>query len=239
MKPIAVFQHTEVGAPGTIVPILQGLGREPRLIRVVDGEPVPTDPSAFAGLVFMGGYMGVHDDFPWIAPELALIRAAASRGLPIAGHCLGSQLLAQALGGSVARLERPEIGWQPLQTGDDPVARDWWGDYAGREVQTFQWHGDYFQPPPGAVRIARSRYCDSQAHVLDDRHLLLQSHLEMTPPLVELSMARNGEQLFRQHAAGNPATSEPADLLNDLAARTAQMEQVLARLYRRWVAGCG
>lgn len=237
MKPVAVFQHTEVGAPGSVVPILRALGREVRCIRIVDGEPVPADASAFSGLVFMGGYMGVHDDLPWIAQELALIRRAASLGVPLAGHCLGSQLLAQALGGSVAKHARPEIGWQPLQTDGHAVAREWWGEFAGAKVQTFQWHADAFQPPPGAVRIAQSRHCEHQAYVLHDRHLLLQSHLEMTPALVAVSMERNGHQLVRQHALGNPAVSDPGDLLTDLETRTSRMQAVLARLYARWVQG--
>lgn len=239
MKPVAVFQHTEVGAPGQVLPLLRALGCTPRLIRVLDGEPVPADASAFAGLVFMGGGMGVHDKLPWIAQELALIRQAAALGLPVAGHCLGSQLLAQALGGEVRRHERPEIGWQALQTEDHATARDWWGEaFAGREVQTFQWHGDTFRAPPGAISLARSPYCASQAWVLDDRHLLLQSHLEMTPALVELSWQRNGAQLRREHAAGNPAVSDPADLLHDLAERSARMHRLLGGLYARWVQGC-
>ncbi|SEB03974.1 type 1 glutamine amidotransferase [Variovorax sp. YR216] len=238
MKPIAVFQHTEVGAPGTVVPILLSLGHTVRVIRIVDGEPVPESATDFSGLVFMGGYMGVHDDLPWIPRELALIRDADARGLPVAGHCLGSQLVALALGGSVARHAAPEIGWQPLQTGSDALALDWWGEFAAREVQTFQWHGDTFQPPPGARQIARSEYCANQAFVLRDRHLLLQSHLEMTPALVELSLERNGEQLRRQFAAGNPAVSDPADALSDLELRTARMTTVLTRLYARWVRGC-
>ncbi|MEJ8814516.1 type 1 glutamine amidotransferase [Variovorax ureilyticus] len=238
MKPIAVFQHTEVGAPGTVVPILQSLGQAVRVIRIVDGEPVPESAEGFCGLVFMGGYMGVHDGLPWIARELALIRDADARGLPVAGHCLGSQLVALALGGSVARHTAPEIGWQPLQTGSGALARDWWGEFAGGEVQTFQWHGDTFQPPPGALQIARSDHCSNQAFALRDRHLMLQSHLEMTPALVSLSLERNGEQLRRQFAAGNPAVSDPSDVLGDLDARTARMRTVLARLYARWVRGC-
>ncbi|MBO9514033.1 MAG: type 1 glutamine amidotransferase [Variovorax sp.] len=239
MKPIAVFQHTEVGAPGTVVPILESLGREVRVIRIVDGEPVPDSASAFGGLVFMGGYMGVHDDLPWIPRELALIREADAQGLPLAGHCLGSQLLALALGGSVGRHTAPEIGWQPLQTGGDALAREWWGEFADREVQTFQWHGDTFQPPPGARQIARSAHCENQAFVLRERHLLLQSHLEMTPALVERSLERNGEQLRRQFALGNPAVSDPADAASELALRTARMRAILERLYARWVRGCG
>src|SRR5881397_3606888 len=140
MKRIAIFQHTEVGAPGTVLPILDSLGYDVRLVRIVDGEPVPSRASDFAGLVFLGGYMSVHDDLPWIAREMALIRDADALGLPVAGHCLGSQLVAAALGGRVHRHTRPEIGWNELHTGDDPVSRDWWGSHAGSIVTTFQWH---------------------------------------------------------------------------------------------------
>ena len=91
------------------------------------------------------------------------------------------------------------------------------------------------QPPPGAQQIARSDHCSNQAFVLRDRHLLLQSHLEMTPELVGLSLERNGEQLRRQFALGNPAVSDPADAPNDLEARTARMRTILTRLYARWV----
>src|SRR5450830_1729964 len=111
MRPIAVMQHTEVGAPGTVVPVLEELGREVRLVRIVADEPVPIDPSAYGGIVFMGGYMSVHDPLPWIPAELALIRKAAASGIPVAGHCLGSQLVALALGGEVHQHTRPEIGW--------------------------------------------------------------------------------------------------------------------------------
>jgi len=238
VKPIAVFQHTEVGAPGTVVPILQSLGREVRVVRIVDGEPVPDDASAFGGLVFMGGYMSANDPLPWIAQELALIRAAAAQGIPVAGHCLGSQLVARALGGSVHAHTRPEIGWNDIVADDHALARHWWGDAAGHAIETFQWHGDTFAPPPGAVRIASGVHCDAQAYVADDRHLLVQSHLEMTPALVALSVERNGAQLQRQNALGNPATSAYDDVLDDLPERTARMQALLERLYARWVRGC-
>jgi GMP synthase-like glutamine amidotransferase len=233
-KPIAVFQHTEVGAPGTVVPILQSLGREVHIVRIVDGDAVPTDASAFGGLVFMGGYMGANDPLPWIAQELALIRAAAAQGIPVAGHCLGSQLVARALGGSVHTHARPEIGWNDIVADDHALARDWWGDAAGQTLETFQWHGDTFTPPPGSIRIATGVHCAAQAYVLDDRHLLVQSHLEMTPALVALSLERNGAQLLRQHAAGNPAVASMDETQRDVTARTVRMTGHLQRLYARW-----
>jgi GMP synthase-like glutamine amidotransferase len=238
MKPIAVFQHTEVGAPGTVLQILDSLGCEVRLVRIEDGEPVPSDVSEFGGLVFLGGYMSAHDELPWIAREMALIRDAHAHGLPVAGHCLGSQLVALALGGQVHGHTRPEIGWNQIETADDPISREWWGPYAGRVVTTFQWHGDTFMPPAGARQIARAAHCENQSFVLDERHLLLQSHLEMTPELVELSLQRNGGQLLREHAAGNPAVTSMEETRRLLPERTAEMARVLRRLYSRWIERC-
>jgi len=73
---------------------------------------------------------------------------------------------------------------------------------------------------------------------VNGRHLLVQSHLEMTPALVALSVERNGAQLQRQNALGNPATSAYDDVLDDLPERTARMQALLERLYARWVRGC-
>lgn len=238
MKPVAVFQHTEVGAPGAVLTVLEALGREVQVIRVLDGEAVPTDPSAFGGLVFMGGSMSANDALPWIAQELQLIRDADARGIPVAGHCLGSQLVALALGGEVHRNTRPEIGWGRITAASGDTADEWWGDLAGHALETFQWHGDTFEPPVGAVSLATGAWCAHQAFVLRDLHLLVQSHLEMTPALIALSLERNGHQLVRQHSLGNPAVSSPEDTQRDLASRTLQMNGLLRRLYTRWVRAC-
>jgi len=170
-RPVAVFQHTEVGAPGTVLPILEELGWPVEIIRIVDGQPVPVSAAALSGLIFMGGYMGVDDNLPWIPQELDLIRDADARGIPVAGHCLGSQLVALALGGEVHKHSAPEIGWNQLSAADGPQAQEWWGQYAGRTLETFQWHEDVFVPPPGAVQLASAPYCDPQVYVVGGRHI--------------------------------------------------------------------
>lgn len=237
MKPVGIFQHTEVGAPGSIPELLAELGVSTRLLPILDGEAVPQDPQAFSGLVFMGGYMGVHDELPWIAQEVALIRRAMALGIPVIGHCLGSQLMAVALGAEVKRHQRSEIGWSGITVEPGAIAEQWFGQPSGQELLTFQWHADSFGIPPGAERIARSAYCENQAFVADGRHLAIQSHLEMTPELVVLSVEHNGQQMEQQEAAGNPACSPRAEVLEDLAARTQQMRQTLKRLYQRWIQG--
>lgn len=238
MKPIAIFQHTEVGAPGTIIPILESMGRSCRVIRIVDGEDVPAEITSFGGLVFMGGYMGVHDDLPWIAVEKNVIRQAVALGIPVAGHCLGSQLLASAMDAQVKRLERPEIGWQKILVDDNATANDWWGHASGTHLLTFQWHQDTFDLPTGAVRIASSQFCENQAYVLHGIHLGVQSHLEMTPALIELSLERNGDQIDREIQLNNPGVTSIPETRRELNQRTHQMTGSLERLYRRWVQSC-
>ncbi|MGH8789149.1 MAG: type 1 glutamine amidotransferase [Cupriavidus necator] len=217
---------------------MEALGREVVLFRIVDGQEVPSDASAFGGLVFMGGYMSAHDSLPWIAQELELIRDADKRSIPVAGHCLGSQLVALALGGEVRQHRQPEIGWCDITAEASYTAQEWWGKHAGQVLQTFQWHADTFEPPAGAVQLAHGSYCSNQIFVLRDLHLLVQSHLEMTPHLVHLSLERNGHQLARQNALANLAASSYDDVLNDLPHRTQQMHVLLHRLYSRWVSRC-
>jgi GMP synthase-like glutamine amidotransferase len=238
MKPIAIFQHTEVGAPGSVISILEGLGMRCGVVSVVTGEAVPKDARAYAGLIFMGGYMGVHDSLPWIKQECALMRQADAHDIPVAGHCLGSQLLAFAFGANVRKNVRTEIGWQHVVVEGGEVGRDWWGEDEGVSIPAFQWHSDTFDLPRGAVRIGTGVNCENQAFVLRDMHLAMQSHFEMTPELVALSLERNGAQLEREFAKGNPAVTSMEETRRDVPARTRAMTQVLTRLYSRWVQNC-
>ncbi|HBT33857.1 MAG TPA: glutamine amidotransferase class-I [Pusillimonas sp.] len=237
MKPVAIFQHTEVGAPGTVVPILDDLGVQTRIIRVDQGESVPEDPAAFSGLVLMGGYMGVYDPFPWINQEIELIRRADELDIPVAGHCLGSQILAVALGAEVRKNHRAEIGWQPIQTEKSPLSQAWWQRNPGEELLTFQWHSDTFSLPPDAVRIATNNTCDNQAFVVGDRHIGMQSHFEMTPALVEAYVAKNGAFLKRELDAGNPSVSSNDEMFGNVSEKTTNLTEVLRRIYERWTQG--
>ncbi|MCJ0766170.1 type 1 glutamine amidotransferase [Variovorax terrae] len=228
MKPIAVIQHTEISAPGAIGPILAEHAREVRVFRVDRGEPVPKDVAPYGGLVSLGGSMNVHDPLPWIADELALIRNADRRGIPVAGHCLGSQLVALALGGRVCTHTHPEIGWSRLEPVASHLADAWWGPYALEAIETFQWHYDTFEPPSGSQLLASSPLCRNQAFIVAGRHLLIQSHLEATPEIIaRMAVAGRRTEI--------PEAFEPTGYHQDLATRASRMHGVLSQLYARWL----
>ena len=94
MKPVAIFRSSPIEGPGYLSDFLDERGIPWQLIRIDSGDEIPTRIDPFSGLVFMGGPMSVNDPLPWIADELALIRQAIDRGIPVLGHCLGGQLLA-------------------------------------------------------------------------------------------------------------------------------------------------
>lgn len=202
------------------------------LVAVDAGEPVPVSPSAYSGLVFMGGPMSVNDDLPWLAPTLALIRAAVAADIPVLGHCLGGQLIAKALGGTVGANPVKEIGWGAVRVLDNPAARAWFGDVTGFDA--FHWHGETFSIPPGATRILESAHCANQAYVVGDKHLGLQCHVEMTEAMIRAWCEVGADEIAR---ADSPAVFPPPRILADTAARLGPMTAVADRLYRRWTQG--
>ena len=120
--------------------------------------------------------MTTHD-FPWLGAEKRYVRDAVTRGIRVLGVCLGAQLIASALGARVFRNPVKEIGWFPVQ-GDAPP------EPAFRfpsEFLAFHWHGETFDLPEGAVRLARSAGCDHQAFQVSHHVIGLQFHLETTP----------------------------------------------------------
>jgi GMP synthase-like glutamine amidotransferase len=143
----------------------------------------PPDVNSADGLIFMGGPMSANDDLPYIRQELDIIGEAVSRRLPILGVCLGSQLIAKALGARVYANAVKEIGWYPVHW-TDAAARDRLHQDLATPETVFQWHGETFDLPPGAELLAYSAACRNQAYRVADNVYGLQYHLEVTPEMI-------------------------------------------------------
>lgn len=231
MKPVAIFRHSPEEGPGYFATFLDRHAQPWKLLCIDSGEPVPSDPSGFSGLAFMGGPMSVNDPLPWIAQECALIRAAVARGIPTLGHCLGGQLLAKALGGVVTLNPVKEIGWGAVSVVDNVTAHEWFDELEG--FLAFHWHGETFSLPPGATRILESRHCENQAFVLGP-HLGMQCHVEMTQKMIEQWCAVGFEEI---KACAEPSVQQVAEIQADMAPRLTSLNAVADLLYKKWIAG--
>ena len=142
------------------------------------GQSPPASLAKYSGLALLGGPMSVNDDLPTLRHSEALIREARDTGKPVIGHCLGGQLIANALGARVETATSPEIGWSKIQLGDSVEARRWFGDFAGTERDALQWHYDAFSLPEGATLLASNDACALQAFAVG-AILAMQFHIEI------------------------------------------------------------
>jgi GMP synthase-like glutamine amidotransferase len=232
MKPVAIFRHAPTEGPGYLAEFLDACGIPWQLIALDAGAAVPLTPSDYAGLVFMGGPMGVNDDLLWIPPVLALIRQAYTQDIPLLGHCLGGQLISKALGGVVSRNPVKEIGWGEVTVTDSDIARSWLGEE--RSFVAFHWHGETFTLPRGAVHLMASAHCANQAYAIG-KHLALQCHVEMTADMI-VSWCEVGADEVRA-SASSPAVQSLDEMQRLAQANLPQLHRVAGQLYSRWIRG--
>ena len=232
MNPVLVFRFARTEGPGHFATFLDANRIAWRLVRLDEGEPAPTVSAGCAGLGFMGGPMSANDELPWTQPVLALMRDAQRQGVPMIGHCLGGQLMARALGGSVSASPVKEIGWVPLTADKNAAAAAWLGEGAPG-FTSFQWHEDAFAIPPGATRILTGAHVANQGYVVDDRHLGMQCHVEMTEARIETWLATGGKDIAASIGA-SPAVQDAATIRALTGRNLAGLTAVADRLYRRW-----
>lgn len=232
MKKVAILRHYPTEGPGYFATFLAKHSIPWQVIEVDAGQAIPTDAHQFSGLVFMGGPMSVNDPLPWIPKSLSLIQQAIAADVPVLGHCLGGQLMAKALGGTVGGNAVKEIGWGTVEVIKQSIAADWVGDNF-LTFEGFHWHGETFSIPAGATRLMRSKYCENQAFVIG-KSLALQCHVEMTSELVKL-WCQVGNQEIRDNPG--PAVQAPEIMQENLTERVNKLNQVADNLYDRWISG--
>jgi GMP synthase (glutamine-hydrolysing) len=180
-------------------------------------------------LIVLGGPIGVHeiDSYPFLAKEIALLERRLVRDRPTLGICLGSQLMAKALGSAVFAGSVKEIGWGQVQLttqGSESCLQPL--SDAGAVV--LHWHGDTFDLPSGALRLASNASYENQAFSYGRNAMGLQFHLEADP--------RQLEEWYVGHAVELAAVGVS---VKDLRAATAKLaEQLPARanaIFTRWL----
>ncbi|MFD9700150.1 glutamine amidotransferase [Lentzea sp. NPDC059081] len=222
-KTAVAVRHLAFEDLGLIDPVLRDHGYA---VRYLDAGVDEIDPGVFlsAGLlVVLGGPIGANDGdrYPVVDQEIAALRPRLAAGLPTLGICLGAQLIARALGATVAPSGVTEIGYGPLTLTADSVL----APLAG--VPVLHWHNDRFAIPAGAVHLASTPSCDNQAFSHGSA-LALQFHLETPATDVERWLIGHAEALS---AAG----IDPADLRRAAAEHGPALTAAAGEVLRGWL----
>ena len=207
MKKLLVFQHVAHEILGTLNPLLKRGGFRIRYVNF--GRHPEAQPSldGYDGLVVLGGPMSVYEDrrFPHLIAEMKLIEEAMQRNLPVLGICLGAQLIAKTLGADVYRSKQKEIGWYDLHTAPEAAQRSILTSL-GHTEKVFQWHGDTFDIPAGAIHLAASPLCLNQAFRYGEKVYGLQFHLEVDDAMILrwLKVPENRDEISKLHGDVDP-----------------------------------
>jgi GMP synthase-like glutamine amidotransferase len=144
----------------------------------------------------MGGPMGVYEEkkFPWLKEEKQFIKKAIEADKKVLGICLGSQLVAEALGASIYPNKEKEIGWWPVKK--IPLKNSASLTTAiPDEFITFHWHGDTFDLPGNSIRIFGTDVCSNQGFLYGTQVAALQFHPEATTELIAAMVEHEKEEL--------------------------------------------
>jgi GMP synthase-like glutamine amidotransferase len=166
---VAVLQHQELVGLGYLGESLERRGVRLEVGRADRGEPLPSG-SEYDTLVVLGGTMNVYqeDEHPWLRAEDRLIRQTVERDQPLLGVCLGSQMLAKAMGARVRVGGAPEAGVMPIELTEAGRADRLFAGL-GDAPEFVSWHDDTFEIPAGGVRLASSAGCANQAFRVGER----------------------------------------------------------------------
>jgi GMP synthase (glutamine-hydrolysing) len=229
---VLVLQHIACEHPGVFSEVMRERGAEPVAVEVDEGEPLP-DWREFDAVLAMGGPMGAGDDadHPWLAPERELVAAAVEAGKPFLGVCLGVQLLAAACGAPVYAAERPEVGLLEVELTDEGRADPLFAGLDDRFV-SLQWHGDTFDLPADAVRLASSPLIANQAFRAGERAYGVQFHLEVTG---EMAVEWGGVPAYRDSLAGTLGEEAGAAFIADVERRADELHPPARRLFANWL----
>ncbi|ODP34652.1 glutamine amidotransferase [Pandoraea sp. ISTKB] len=226
-KTLLALRHVHFEDLGTLAPYFTQRGYAIEYVDAPLADLRTVDALSPDLLVVLGGPIGAFDDplHPFIAEELALVKARLAAGKPILGICLGAQLMARALGAKVYPLGVKEIGYAPLTLTDaglsSPLA-------ALGDASVLHWHGDQFDIPPGAVHLARTAVGENQAFALGTHALGLQFHLEADAARIESWLVGHACEL-------GAAKIDPVGLRNDARQHHAQLSEVAPAVIGRWL----
>lgn len=196
MTDVFVFQHDSFEDLGLLADILTRQRCDFRAVHLFHGEMPTEDWDGVRALIILGGPMNVNEEerYPFLRWEKTIIRTAIQEGIALLGICVGAQLIAAAAGAAVYQGRLKEVGWYPISITPEGQVDSVLG-YLPEKPTVFQWHGEGFDLPAGARRLASSPYYENQAFRIGKNVYGLQFHLEVTAAMVERWLEEHSKDL--------------------------------------------
>jgi GMP synthase-like glutamine amidotransferase len=205
-KKVLSVQNIACESLGTLEAMLRKDGFSIETVNAQAGR-IP-DARDYSAIVILGGPMAVYDNFSYLQREQELVRDAVKSEIPVLGICLGSQLIAQAMGGRVYKGAKKELGWHTVSLTGEGEKGLFAG--AGKEMKVFQWHGDTYDLPPGATVLARSDLYPQAFRI--GSAIGVQFHLEVDEPLIRLWMKEYEAEVRAEKVSDREILPGPGDL---------------------------
>lgn len=230
MKPVRIFRHLACEGPAYLGVFLERNNIPYEIVCIDEDVAVPETCNDVSGLIFMGGSMSVNDPLDWVEKEMALIREATEKNMPVLGVCLGSQLIAKALGAKVyPGANGQEIGWHPVHPAQGEENNEW---IRGIDFNTeiFHWHGDTFDLPENTTLLIGSDCYPNQTFAINNT-LGIQFHLEMMEDMIN-----EWSVLYKCDIdKGRDCTQTTDEISRDLNSRIENLHKVADALYTSWI----
>ncbi|MDX1441405.1 MAG: type 1 glutamine amidotransferase [Nitrosopumilaceae archaeon] len=188
MPDVLFVQNTRLEGSGYLGELTSDDGFE---IQSIYAKQEKLPETNFKLVVILGAPESANDNLPYLEKEKELIKKCVEQDIPVLGICLGSQLIAKTFGGKVYTGVKKEIGFY-----NDLIPESNSGLFSNFEnpFTVFHWHGDTFDLPPGATRLAHSEIYQNQAFQYHSA-IGLQFHLEVNEEMINLWLDKTEEKL--------------------------------------------
>jgi GMP synthase (glutamine-hydrolysing) len=193
-------------------------------------DPIPKSANEFSAIIILGGPMSVYDGIKYLDEEQGLIRDAIQRKIPTLGICLGSQLIASAIGGTVHKGLKKEIGWYNVS----PTKKGLSSLFKGLNrihFRVFQWHGDTYTLPPKTEILAYSNLYP-QAFRFGTAYGL-QFHLEVTTDMIRSWLKEYNKEITEERLRTEEILPRSEDDIQKLVSRCELVWSNFSRIISR------
>ncbi len=229
MQNAVAIYHVAFEDAGTLGPVLDERGVKLTYLQAGRDD---LSPAKDADLVLvLGGPIGIYeiDRYPFLKDELNVVEAVVKQGTPVVGICLGAQALAAVLAARVYPGAQAELGWDELILTDEGKASPL---QVLDGLRVLNWHGDTFDLPTGATRLASTPLTPNQAFTYGPKVLGLQFHVELEGRDMERWLIGHTLELAKHNV-------DLAEMRNATARYAPPTNEASRKLFNTWLDGVG